>query len=139
LAGASDRLSRPGHPIAAPTYNILAGASPCRATIAYLGWRIPSLSWLAHPITYLGRRIPLSHCHPLSWLAHPLAAAPFLSLPAYYCHATITYRLSWLVHPIASPPYRILVGTSHPAPPILSRPAHPIAAPHSLILARTFI
>jgi hypothetical protein len=40
LVGASDRLFRPVHPITAPTYHILAGASNRRATIAYLGWRI---------------------------------------------------------------------------------------------------
>ncbi len=40
-AGASDCLFRPAHPIAAPTYHLSAGASNRRATIAYIGWRIP--------------------------------------------------------------------------------------------------
>jgi hypothetical protein len=49
--------------VAAPPYHISAGASNCRATIAYLGWHIPSpISSGASPrratIAYLGWRIP---------------------------------------------------------------------------------
>jgi hypothetical protein len=73
----------------------LAGSSPRCATIAYLGWRIPSPIFLpAHPIAapplpilavasprratiaYIGWRIP-SPCHHRSfWPAHPLAMPP---------------------------------------------------------------
>ena len=95
----------------------LAGASPCRTTIAHFGRHIPSLghlclSRLAHPI---------AHFSP----AHPLAVPPSLFLAgASPRRATIAYLgwripspclhcLSRLVHPIAAPPYRISAGASH--------------------------
>ena len=95
----------------------LAGASPCRTTIAHFGRHIPSLghlclSRLAHPIAHF---LP----------AHPLAVPPSLFLAgASPRRATIAYLgwripspclhcLSWLVHPIATPPYRISAGASH--------------------------
>jgi hypothetical protein len=58
----------PAHPLAVPPSLFLAGASPRRATFAYLGWRIPS------PI--FRRRIP-SPCHHHHFLpARPLAVPP---------------------------------------------------------------
>jgi hypothetical protein len=50
----------PAHPLAVPPSPFFAGASPRRATIAYLGWRIP-----------------LPCLHRLSWSAHPIAAPPY--------------------------------------------------------------
>jgi hypothetical protein len=47
------------HPLATPPLPILAIASPCRATIAYLDWCIP-----------------LPHHHHSFWTPHPLAAPP---------------------------------------------------------------
>jgi len=95
----------------------LAGASPCRTTIAHFGHRIPllrhlCLSRLAHPIAHF---LP----------AHPLAVPPSLFLAgASPCRATIAYlgwripspclhRLSRSVHPIAAPLYPISAGASH--------------------------
>ncbi len=54
---------RPVHPIVVPPCPILAGASPGRATIAYIGWRIPSpilagASPRRATIAYIGWRIP---------------------------------------------------------------------------------
>ena len=54
---------RPAHPIVVPPRPISAGASPCRATIAYIGWRIPSpilagTSPRRATIAYLGYHIP---------------------------------------------------------------------------------
>jgi hypothetical protein len=50
----------PAHTLAVPPSPFFAGASPRRATIAYLGWRIPSPC-----------------LHRLSWSAHPIAAPPY--------------------------------------------------------------
>jgi hypothetical protein len=63
------------HPLAMPPSLFLAGASPRRATIAYLGWRIPS---------------PCLHC--LSRSAHPIAAPPYcISAGASHRRTSITY------------------------------------------------
>ena len=67
----------PAHPlaVAVPPLLFLAGASPRRATIAYLGWRIPS---------------PCLHC--LSWSVHPIAALPYrISAGASHCRTSIAY------------------------------------------------
>ena len=65
----------PAHPLAAPPSLFLAGAFPRRATIAYLGWRIPS---------------PCLHC--LSWSAHPIAAPPYrISAGASHRRTSIAY------------------------------------------------
>ena len=70
-------LYRLAHPIATPRLLFLAGASPCRATIAYLGWRIPSLC-----------------LHRLSRSAHPIAALPYrISAGASHHRTSITYLL----------------------------------------------
>jgi len=56
------------HPLAGPPLPILVVASPCCATFAYLGWRIPS------PI--FCKCIPSPFHHRSFWPAHPLTVSP---------------------------------------------------------------
>ena len=98
---------------------ILAGASPRRATIAYLGWRTPSLFLAgASPrhatITYIGWRIPSPCTLPFFAGASPRRA----TIPIFRrripspCH----HHSFWPLHPLA-------------VPPLPTRLAHPIAMP----------
>ena len=105
----------PAHPIVVLPRPILAGASPRRATIAYIGWRIPSpilagASPRCATIAYLGWRIPspilagASPCRAtIAYIGYRIPS-PILA-GASPRHATIDY-LGWRT------PSLFLAGTS---------------------------